>query len=390
MRSCLRRGALAVLVCAALAGCGNRETQQALKSARTLADQKQYEDANDVLVEALRMRENEVRAQLPAPTDQSGIDDLTKKVQSDPEILKMERAQVPLYLHMQRPDLASAVYSDILSGDPGDTAVFDTLQDPDPAIRLGAVRVLDLAGHPAVIPPLIGATKDENQDVRRAAVGALGTVKDPQVVPPLIDALKDSYWFVRSDAANALGRENDARAVDPLFGAMNDSDKTVQGSAQTALITLATSKKVSADAYAAHLNDANTEVKTVAAVALAVKQDARATPVLLKLAASTDVATRLNAVKGLGETGDPAVAPTLRGLLHDPDVNVKGWSIIGLAKVKDQAALPDLKAIGADANEPQSIRDAANAAVGRITGTDAMSGPGGADDTGAGASGAAP
>ena len=57
-----------------------------------------------------------MRAKRPAPTDSLGIDDLTKKIQADPEILKMERAQIPLYLYLERPDLASAVYADILGG----------------------------------------------------------------------------------------------------------------------------------------------------------------------------------------------------------------------------------------------------------------------------------
>ena len=372
MKSCLRRGAVALLLCAALAGCGNRETRKALDSARSLEDQKKYQDANDVLVEALRVRENEVRAQFPAPADQTAVDDLTKKVQADKEILKMERAQVPLYVHMQRPDLASAVYADILSGDPGDTAIFRLLQDDDKDVRLGVVRVLELAGHDAVIAPLAGATKDTDQDVRRcAAINVLGTIKNPHVVPPLIDALKDSYWFARSDAANALGREGDAGAVPPLFDAINDSDKTVQVSAENALVELALDKNVPADAFAARLNDPNTRISMVAAVTLAAKKDARATPVLLKLTTSPDPEVRLHAVKALGAGNDPSVIPTLRGLLNDPDIDVKGWTIIGLAKLKDQASIPTLQAMSADPKEPPAIRDAATKGINHINGTDA-------------------
>jgi HEAT repeat protein/predicted small lipoprotein YifL len=369
MKSCFRRGVLLAILAATLAGCGNRETRNALQAAKVLEDQKQYQDADDVLVAALRAREAEIRAKLPAPTDSLGVDDLTKQVQADPEILKMERAQIPIYLHLQRPDLASAVYSDILGGDPDDTVVFETLQDKDPAIRTGAVRVLGLAGQPAAIGALAKASKDSDQDVRRAAVAALGTIKDPKTVPPLLDALKDSYWFVRSDAADALGGENDARAIEPLLGMIGDSDKTVQSSAENALVMLSTTKGISGDAFAARLNDPNPKVVTVAAVCLAVQKDGRATPVLLKLAASQDADARLHAVKALGEMGDASVIPTLRQLLHDPEINVRGWSIIGLGKLNDLTSVPALRAIAADNNESANIRAAASAAVDHITGT---------------------
>ena len=39
-----------------LAGCGNKETKEALQKAAALGDQKQYQDANNVLVEALQTR----------------------------------------------------------------------------------------------------------------------------------------------------------------------------------------------------------------------------------------------------------------------------------------------------------------------------------------------
>jgi HEAT repeat protein len=367
MKRCFRRGALMAALALTLAGCGNRETKQALQKAQALEDQKQYQDANDVLIDALRAREAVVRAKLPTPTDQLSIDDLTKKVQADPEILKMEKAQVPLYLKLQRPDLTSAVYSDILQGDPKTTVVFDALKDKDPTIRLEVVRVLVLAGQHGSIPVLASATKDANQDVRRAAVAALGTIKDPNAVPPLIDALHDSYWFVRSDAADALSREHDARAIKPLLDTVADSDSTVESSAENALVMLADLKAGSTDDFAGRLNDPNPRIANIAAVCLAVQKDRRATPYLLKMATSTDSATRLQAVEALGEAGDASVLPTLRQMLNDPDVNVRGWSIIGLGKLNDQSSVPQLRQIAADPSSSPGIQQAATTVVNRLT-----------------------
>ena len=362
-----------------LTGCGSKETRQALDKATALESQKEYPDANEVLVEALQAREEKIRADAgPPPTDPTDLDALTKKVQSDPEILKLERAQIPLYLHMERADMASAVYSDILAAHPGDTIVYDTLRDSDPLIRTGAVRVLGLAAKPDAIDALVGATKDSDQDVRRAAIAALGSIKDPKTVPPLIDALKDTYWFARSEAANALGLEHDARAVKPLLDTVTDSDSTVSGSAETSLLFLCKEPGATAspDDLAGRLNDPNPKVVLVSAVCLSMLKDSRAVPVLTKLIDSPDQTTRLDAVKGLGESGDPSVIPTLRQTLKDTDVNMRGWSIIGLGKLKDQGSVADLQALASDDTQPETIRAAAAAAVDNITGqTPAPSAP---------------
>ena len=130
-----------------LAGCGNKETKEALQKSSALEAQKQYYDANNILTDALKAREIKIRTDAGSPPD-SGTpidptvaDALNKKVAADPEILKMERAQIPLYLHLERPDMASAVYTDILLGNPGDTVVYDTLKGPGPGdSRRGGAR----------------------------------------------------------------------------------------------------------------------------------------------------------------------------------------------------------------------------------------------------------
>jgi len=368
MNKCFWRLVLVVGTAVMLAGCGNKETKEALKKSDSLGEQKEYPDANNVLVDALRAREDKIRADVGTSTDPGAADALTKKVEADPEILKLERAQIPLYLHMERADLASVIYADMLRGNPGDTAVYDLLRDKDPVIRTGAVRILGLAGHADAIDALIGASKDPNQEVRRAALAALGAIKDPRAVPPLIDGLKDSYWFARSEAANALAQQRDARSVKPLLDAVADPDSTVGTSAQNALLFLCQSPGPVAapDDLATRLGYPNPKVVLVSAVCLAMLKDPRAVPALLALLHSPDPGTRLSALKGLGETGDPSAIPILRKTLKDPDVNMRGWSIIGLGELKDQGSLDDLRAISADGTQPESIKAAADAAINHI------------------------
>lgn len=370
---------LVSVACAAmvLTGCGSKETKEALQKTTALEDQKQFQDANAVLVEALRAREVKIRADNAVPNDPAEADALTKKVQSDPEILKLECAQIPIYLHLERADLASAIYSDILDGHGDGTVIYDELHDKDPLMRTGAARVLGLMGRPEAIDALTQATKDEDKDVRRAAVAALGTIKDPKTVGPLLAALKDSYWFVRSEAANSLGQERDLRAIKPLLDTVADSDDTVESSAETALLILCRVPGASTDEFAARLNDPNPKIVLISSVCLALLKDHRAIPVLLKLSSAPDLPTRLEAIKALGEAGDPSVIPTLRQTLKDPDVNIRGWSIIGLGTLKDEGSLADLRAIMADTNESPKIQAAAAAAIEHITGTAQASPPSG-------------
>jgi HEAT repeat protein len=368
MTKCFWRLALVVGTAAVLSGCGHKETREALAKSDSLRQQKEYQDANNVLVDALRAREDKIRAEVGTPADSAAADVLTKKVEADFEILKLERAQIPLYLYMERADLASVIYADILKGNPGDTAVYDLLRDKDPLVRTGAARILGLAGHADALDALAEATKDPDQDVRRAAIAALGAIKDPRAVPPLIDALKDSYWFARSEAANALAQERDGRAVQPLLDAVADPDATVSTSAETALLFLCQSPGpvASPDELASRLGYPNPKVVLVSAVCLGMLKDRRAVPALLELIHSPDPMTRLDALKALGEAGDPSVIPVLRKTLKDPDINMRGWSIIGLGKLRDQGSLADLRAISADDSQPASIKAAADAAIIRI------------------------
>jgi CDP-glycerol glycerophosphotransferase (TagB/SpsB family) len=95
MHKSVWRLALVIGMASILAGCGNKETKEALEKSANLESQKQYYDANNVLMDALQARETKIRGDNGTqPTEQTEIDALRKKVQSDPEILKMERRWV--------------------------------------------------------------------------------------------------------------------------------------------------------------------------------------------------------------------------------------------------------------------------------------------------------
>ena len=358
----------AVLPLLFCSGCTNKQTRDALEQAKALQDQKEYEEANEVLVQALRAREAQIHPN--GTSDPADTNAPLHKVESDSEILKLERAQIPIYLAMQRADLASAVFSDIENGNPGDSVLLDLAKDPEPAKRIGAIRVLGLVGDPASIDALTVATHDADKDVRRAAVASLGEIASSRAVPPLIASLGDSYWFVRSDAASALGLLRDGRAIGPLFRCLTDRDESVRSSAESSLTLLAKNPGVTRDEFIAQLTDPNPEIAVVAATCLALVGDPQAIPVLLRLGQNSDLAVRIRAVKALEQSGDSAALPLLRQNMLNSDANLRGWSIVGLAKQMDKDSLPALRNIANDATQPPRVRATAAAAVDHISGAD--------------------
>lgn len=351
-----------------LVGCSTRETKQALSKSDELASQKRYEDANTVLIDALRAREAKIRTSMDDPgVDAEKIKALTKKVQSDSEILRMERAQIPLYLHLNESYQVAAVYADINTGHPGDTSLADQLKDTDAKVRFAAVRALGLVGTQSVVDSLVTAAKDGDEDVRSEAISWLGQIKDPRSVPTLIAALKDSYWYVRSQAADALERAKDPNAIQPLIDTVSDPDENVEGNAENALASLCLLPGVSVDIFARHLDDQNLKVSMISAICLSIMKDKHATSILVQKAASPDYWTKLHAVQGLGKSGDPSVIPTLRETLQDPNPNVRGWSIIGLDNLKDTGSIDALKAIANDPAQKSDVRQYASLAANHLT-----------------------
>jgi HEAT repeat protein len=88
-------------------------------------------------------------------------------------------------------------------GDPAIDVLVDLLSQPEYCLL--AVNSLSYIRSPAVIPPLLAITTDEDAELRTIAIKTLGSFHDPRVPPILIAALKDPASTVRKEAAIALG-----------------------------------------------------------------------------------------------------------------------------------------------------------------------------------------
>jgi HEAT repeat protein len=121
-----------------------------------------------------------------------------------------------------------------------------TLQDPNPSVRLRAIRTIVAMGKVAsdAAPGLAQCLKDSDPRVRQWAAVALGQIGPAAAGggAALIGALKDPEPSVRQASAAALGAIGTQEAIEPLQAAATDANLAVQRAARLALEKLQPAK----------------------------------------------------------------------------------------------------------------------------------------------------
>ena len=110
------------------------------------------------------------------------------------------------------------------------------LGDPDPRIRMVAVRSLGVLGGAGLVQRLAPFLADSSADVRRMAAIVCGRLSDASAIPLLAAALKDRNALVRREAALGLAylkARSEIAALDRLAG--SDPDGNVRAAARFAL-----------------------------------------------------------------------------------------------------------------------------------------------------------
>jgi HEAT repeat protein len=146
----------------------------------------------------------------------------------------------------------------------------EQLSDPDPDVRIEAVKALAEAKDTASVPRFCEMLMDPEPDVRKEVAKGLGRIGDDRAaqpladfynretiedvadagaralillgdasVPPLLSLLRSIKPGVRAGAARALGKLHAHAAVDPLILALRDRDERVQVAAVYALREIA-------------------------------------------------------------------------------------------------------------------------------------------------------
>jgi HEAT repeat protein len=106
------------------------------------------------------------------------------------------------------------------------------LHDPDPVVRMDAVRKAGKSGHEYL---LIEALRDDDPDIRYVAASSLGGEGSEEKVHALLELFKDDHAYVREEALHVL------KLLPPstrpfLYKAVEDDDPQIRAATAYALV----------------------------------------------------------------------------------------------------------------------------------------------------------
>lgn len=212
-------------------------------------------------------------------------------------------------------------------------------------IRREVVVALGEVG-PPVIPTLLQALKDDQEEVRREALRVIGNLapESSSAVPYLIGAIHDPEISVREEANRALGKMGAfaASAVSDLSQALYDEEAKVRKSAVMALGKIGSEAASVAPSISQALYDEDGDTRKFAALTLGkLGYLARGVvSVLIRTLKDPLRQVRAAAARAIGEikpSDESAVEPLLE-LLEDSQEEVKTEAISALGKLGKAAA----------------------------------------------------
>jgi HEAT repeat protein len=209
----------------------------------------------------------------------------------------------------------------------------------DPAIRVGAARVIGRLRVPGTGEALLKAVNDSQADVRYAAMRALGAIKDESAVTALSDQLAfykkgEGAW----SALDALARIASKASIPVFRERMADKDPFIRRAAIEGLGRTGDTESIDKLETLANTDESlPVRLATVYALQRMGRQDAGRIVDLLSakvMAQGQDY---------LVEIGSP-VTPTVVPRLQDPDAEVREAMAEVLGVVGDASAIPALEA----------------------------------------------
>jgi HEAT repeat protein len=229
------------------------------------------------------------------------------------------------------------------------------LRDQDRSVREAAIEALRSIGAPAV--EAVGTCLNEpDLSVQESASSILATIADERVLTPLINALRSHDWIVRMHTAKALGRVRNAEAVEPLIPLLQDKVKAVREEATAALAAIG---DAAIPSLLKALQHEDWLVRLHAVESLGKAKSKRAVePLLSVLFNDRDSAIREDAVRALGEIGDPQAVEHLFMVIREP--GLRTLVVEALGRIGDRRAVPVLIDIIAGADSPEVTRTMAD------------------------------
>ncbi|NQT54279.1 HEAT repeat domain-containing protein, partial [bacterium] len=241
---------------------------------------------------------------------------------------------------------------------------------PAKAILVG---VLGQRGDAAAVPAVVAAAKDKAEAVRVAAYGALGALKSEAGIEALLGALlsekaatrdRAEWAFSRipGDAATqailkaldglqaqaeakvvlvrSLGYRRDARTLDRLAALTRDPVDDVRAAAFRALAMLNDLRAIPAILKA--LETEKGKARDAAVYALRRAHGKEATAAIVKAAKTAPAAALAPILRVLSWRDDPAVQQFLVANASNGDATVRAAALDGLSRIKDAAAVPSI------------------------------------------------
>ena len=280
---------------------------------------------------------------------------------------------------------------------PAPPPVADLIQllgDAEPRVRRRAALAVGRVGLAEGVGPLAARlATDTDPEVRQMAAFGLGLLRRQEGAAALRTALGDSAPVVRGRAAEALGLIGDTASAGPIAGMVS---ALLKAGALTAVVADESGYPLSPEVEAARLGIyALTRLKAYDGLAGATLDasgrpltrwwpiayafrrvgDARAIPVLRMLAQGDGIYTRAFAARGLGALKDAGAVDLLRPLVADltrfPAPGVE--AVRALGEIGDPRALPIL----VDALRPRDVPSDVRAEVTHAIGL--LAAPGAAD-----------
>lgn len=258
-------------------------------------------------------------------------------------------------------------------GRPAVEHLIEALKSSNAFQRTGAVSALGKIGDKRAVEPLIPLVDDRDSTVRAFTVEALGDLGDKRAVPVLIKAvddrqtrqqafcalekigapsvdeltslLKSDNSNIRSMTVESLGRIGDKKAAGPVAELLKDKDEDIVKVSITALGNLGSEKAVKALSDLIGENGSH-KMTPEAIQALGMMKNAKAAGALIRVFKIDDNNLCMEAVKALGECGEPALTP-LKESIGNRNERTRLFSVLALGNINDQRVVdPLIKALG--------------------------------------------
>ena len=194
-------------------------------------------------------------------------------------------------------------------------------QDTDWESRRVAVRQLGRFHREDAVEELMKIyTNDANIEVKRAALRSLAETKTPRAQARLLDAARtETNPELRKTAIRTLGERGEAAVDDLLKLFDSENAPEVKRAVLQSLSEIAGKRSFDFLSATAQSTDGNVEVQVQAVRAIGQRRAEESVPVLIKIAKThPNQMVRKQAIRSLGETGDPRAVEFFREVLTKP------------------------------------------------------------------------